>query len=486
MEILLPSITINDSIFLCKTLIFVKPSARNQSTTKPQFSRSHKPLKTISDKQKTVQFDDLNRNWHLKRTLFEKLNHKDSDPVRVLEADGDWTKELFWAVVGFLNQTSRSSQVLKVFDKWSSRDESRASVFNYERIVRLLVDEGLVDVAVLALEDMKSIHGMQPSSEIYSLVIRGFIEKGRFEDALSHLKVMEDNDMKPYTSVYNGLIKSYAKNGLYDEMAKCVKRMESNGCFPDQSTYNLLIKEFSFAGLIKMMERTYRIVVSKKMDLEGSTVVAMLEAYANFGDLEKMEKVYRTILRLKPRVYLKDDLVHKVASVYIENYMFSKLDDMGINLYSRTGNSNVVWCLRMLSHACLLSRTGMESIVREMDYRKAKWSVTIANTMLFAYAKMKDFRHFKGVILEMAARDVKPDIVTYGILYDAHGFDELDYWRKRGFFMDVVELKTDPLVLVAFGKGNFLKIVEEVDHTKSQIWSYEHLIDLVKLRQQCI
>ncbi|KAM0059828.1 hypothetical protein Hdeb2414_s0005g00185651 [Helianthus debilis subsp. tardiflorus] len=92
----------------------------------------------------------------------------------------------------------------------------------------------------------------------------------------------------------------------------------------------------------------------------------------------------------------------------------------------------------------------------------------------------------------MEARNVKPDIVTCGILYDAHGsgfgfgFDELDYRIKMGFFGDVVELKTDPLVLVAFGKGDFLKIVEEVDHTRSQSWSYEHLIDLVKQRQQGI
>ncbi|KAF5789338.1 putative tetratricopeptide-like helical domain superfamily [Helianthus annuus] len=121
----------------------------------------------------------------------------------------------------------------------------------------------------------------------------------------------------------------------------------------------------------------------------------------------------------------------------------------------------------------------MESIVREMDYRKVKWSVTIANTKLCAYAKMKDFRRFKGVILEMEARNVKPDIVTCGILYDADGsdfgfgFDELDYRIKMAFFGDAVELKTDPLVLVAFGKGDFLKIVEEVDHTRSQSWSYE-------------
>ncbi|XP_024983420.1 pentatricopeptide repeat-containing protein At4g14190, chloroplastic [Cynara cardunculus var. scolymus] len=494
MGLLLPSISINDKTFLCKTLVFPKPSSRTLTATKSQFSRSTKTPslsvyfsrgKTNSDKEDTVQFDDLRQNWNLKRSLFEKLKDKDSDPVRILEEDGDWSKELFWAVVGFLNQTSRSNQVLQVFDKWKSKDDSRVSEFNYQRIIRFLVEEGLVEDAVLSLKEMKNVQNLQASSEIYDSIIHGFIEKGRFEDALLYLKEMEDLEVKPHTSTYNGLIKAYAKNGLYDDMATCVKRMESNGCIPDQSTYNLLIREFSVAGLINMMEKTHRIVISKKMDVEASTMVAMLEVYSNFGLWDKMEKVYKRILRLRPKVYLQDDLIRKVAAVYMENCMFSKLDDMGINLYSKTGNTHIVWCLRMLSHARLLSRTGMESVGREMDYKKVQWSVSVANIMLFGYAKMKDFERLKVVLAEMRARGVKPDIVTCGILWDAHGFGfdgvgELDSWRKMGFFGDLVEFKTDPLVLDAFGKGGFLRTVAELDHRRSKVWTYEHLIELVE------
>ena len=325
-----------------------------------------------------------------------------------------------------------------MFDKWKSKEDSRISEFNYRRIVRFLVEEGLVEDAVLSLKDMKNVNNLQASSEIYDSIIHGFIEKGRFEDALFYLKEMEDLDMKPQTSTYNGLIKAYAKNGLYDDMAKCVRRMESNGCFPDQSTYNLLIREFSVAGLIMMMERTYRIVVSKKMDLEGSTMVAMLEVYSNFGILEKMEKIYKRVLRLRPKVYLQDDLIRKVAAVYIENCMFSRLDDMGIDLYSKTRNTHIVWCLRMISQARLLSRTGLESVGLEMDYKKVRWSVSVANIMLFGYTKMKDFGRLKVVLAEMGARGVKPDIVTVGILWDVNGFgfDGLDSWRKMGVFGD--------------------------------------------------
>ncbi|KAD3336451.1 hypothetical protein E3N88_31970 [Mikania micrantha] len=92
----------------------------------------------------------------------------------------------------------------QVFDKWSSKDKSQVSVFNYERIARLLVDEGLVEVAVLAIEKMTSIHGMKLSSAIYNAIIHGFVENDRFEDALFHLKVMKDLKMKLHSSIYNG------------------------------------------------------------------------------------------------------------------------------------------------------------------------------------------------------------------------------------------------------------------------------------------
>ena len=75
---------------------------------------------------------------------------------------------------------------------------------------------------------------------------------------------------------------------------------------------------------------------------------------------------------------------------------------------------------------------------------------------------------------------MKPDIVTCGVLYGTHRVDGIDSWRKTVFFENVVEFKTDPLVLVAFGKGDFLKTVEELDDRKRKVLTYEHLIELVK------
>ncbi|PWA44619.1 tetratricopeptide-like helical domain-containing protein [Artemisia annua] len=143
----IPSTTINHKTFL-------NPLT---PTTKPHFSSPHK---THLSKHNIVQFNHVHQKGTLKIKVFEKLNDKELDPVQILENDGDWSSGLFWAVVGFLNQTSRSKCVIKVFDRWISKDGSRVSEFNYERIIRLLVEEGLVGYAVMALKDMKDIHGI--------------------------------------------------------------------------------------------------------------------------------------------------------------------------------------------------------------------------------------------------------------------------------------------------------------------------------------
>lgn len=366
-------------------------------------------------------------------------------------------------------------------------DKSRINEFNYAKIIGLLSQEDLAEESVLALEGMKT-HGLKPSLEIYNLVIHCFARKGEFDRALYFLNELKANNLIADTETYDGLIQSYGKYKMYDELDECVKKMESDGCLPDHITYNLLIQEFSRGGLLKRMERVFQTVLSKKMGLQSSTLVVMLEAYANFGIIEKMENAYRRVLNSKTS--LKDDLIRKLAEVYIENYKFSRLADMGLDLASVTSRTDLVWCLRLLSHACLLSRKGLDSIVKEMEAKNVPWNATVANTILLAYLKMKDFTRLRILLLELSTRHVKPDIVTVGILFDANrigfnGTTALNTWRRTGFLDEAVEMNTDPLVLSAFGKGNFLQSCEEMysslepEARKKKIWTYQNLIDLV-------
>ncbi|KAJ0092837.1 hypothetical protein Patl1_26124 [Pistacia atlantica] len=449
-------------------------------TTKPITYSLHN-----STKHTTLLVETYHQHQALK-SLIQRLNNKRSCPLKILQHDGDWTKPHFWAVIRFLQTSSRSTLISEVFDMWKNVEKSRINESNYEKIIGLLCEEGLAEEAVCALEEMKH-NGLKPSLKIYNSIIHGYSRSSKFEDALFFLHEMKGIGLKPKTNTYDGLIQSYGKYKMYSKIDMCLKEMKLDGCSPDQFTYNLLIREFARGGLLKRMEGAYKSLRSKRMHFDSSTLVAVLEAYTNFGTLKDMEKVYKSLL--KSNAFLKEDLIRKLAEVYIKNHMFSRLDDLGDDLASRTGRTDLVWCLRILSHACLLSRRGMELVVQEMEDARVPWNVSIANIILFSHLKMKDFMHLKLLFSELPKLGVKPDIVTFGILFDARrfGFDEtriLVVWRRIGLLDESVQIDTDPLVLTAYGKGNFLKSFEEVyaslnPNAREKKWTYRSLIDLL-------
>uniref|UniRef100_A0A2P2JC01 Uncharacterized protein MANES_05G198900 n=1 Tax=Rhizophora mucronata TaxID=61149 RepID=A0A2P2JC01_RHIMU len=421
------------------------------------------------------------------KALVDKLNKKASCPLEILQDDGDWSKDHFWTVIRFLQHSSRSKEILQVFDAWKNKEISRNNELNFEKIIVVLGEEGLVEDAVSAFLEMKSLD-LTPSLQIYNSLIHGYARNGKFDDAFLCLNQMKEINLSPESDTYDGLIQAYGKYKMYDEMGMCLKRMELDGCLPDQFTYNLLIKEFAHGGLLTRMERVYQSMRTRKMNSESSTSIAMLEAYANFGIVEKMEKALRRVRHSKAP--LKDDLVRQIACVYIKNYMFSRLDDLGDYLASRTGRTNIVWCLRLLSHACLLSRKGMDSVVKEMEGANVSWNVTIANTILLAYLKMKDFTRLRTLLSKLPNHNLKPDIVTVGILFDAssigfEGTEALQTWKRMGILYKCAKMNTDPLVLAAFGKGQFVRNCEEVysslepEAREERSWTYYNLIHLV-------
>ncbi|KAK7311437.1 hypothetical protein RJT34_09575 [Clitoria ternatea] len=471
--------------------VFQKPFGKFPSPTTQICHLSFHPLPsladTVSDSKHTTLLVETYHLHHSLRTLLAKLDKEGSCPLHILSQDGDWSKDQFWAVVRFLKNASRFTEIVQVFDMWKNIEKSRISELEYNKIISLLCEEGMMEDALSALHEMK-LEGLKPSLETYNPIIHGLSREGKFSDALRFFDEMNESGLELETELYDGLLRAYGKFQMYDEMGKCVKKMELDGCPPDHITYNILIQEYSRGGLLQRTEKLYQRMLSKRMHLQSSTLVAMLEAYTRFGVVGQMERFYRKLNNSETR--LEDDLVRKLAEVYIRNYMFSRLEDLGLDLHSAAGKSDLVWCLRLLSYACLLSKKGMDIVVREMQDAKVYWNATFANIIMLAYVKMKDFKRLRIFLSQLPIYRVRPDIVTVGILFDANriGFDgsgTLETWRRMGYLYRVVEMKTDSLVLTAFGKGRFLKSCEDVysslhpEDREKKKWTYYDLIALL-------
>ncbi|KAL4395865.1 hypothetical protein AHAS_Ahas01G0034600 [Arachis hypogaea] len=213
-----------------KTIFFFfKPSSKFQSlTTQARLASSIHPLSppppstnhAILDSKHTTLLVEA---YHVHRglgILLRKLDSIDGDPLRILTEDGDWPKEYFWAVVKFLKNASRFSEILQVFDMWKNIEKLRISELKYNKIISLLVEGGMMEGAMSILQEMK-IHGLKPSLDTYNPIIHGFSREGKFGEALCFLDEMKEFDLEPDTETYDGLIRAYGKFKMYDEIGKC-------------------------------------------------------------------------------------------------------------------------------------------------------------------------------------------------------------------------------------------------------------------------
>ncbi|KAJ0080907.1 hypothetical protein Patl1_10717 [Pistacia atlantica] len=103
-----------------------------------------------STKHTTLLFETYHQHQALK-ALIQRLNNKRSCPLKILQHDRDWTKPHFWAVIHFLQTSCMSTLIPQVFDMWKNVEKSRINESNYEKIIGLLCEEGLMEEVVCAL-----------------------------------------------------------------------------------------------------------------------------------------------------------------------------------------------------------------------------------------------------------------------------------------------------------------------------------------------
>lgn len=77
--------------------------------------------------------------------------------LQLFEDDGDWDKTQFWAVMKFLQQSARFEEIPEVFNAWTKLEQSRINEFNYNKIMGLLSEVGMMDQATSALHEHENI-----------------------------------------------------------------------------------------------------------------------------------------------------------------------------------------------------------------------------------------------------------------------------------------------------------------------------------------
>lgn len=315
------------------------------------------------------------------------------------------------------------------------------------------------DISQQLFDEMKAL-GLQPGLVTYAALLQSYAESGFFDRAEELLRHMLESSIRPNAATYNGLIHAYGKQGHYDDMNRLFNNMKRWGCPPDFHTYSCMIVAYAKAGLFRRMERMWR-----EMDFNGwkpdyATINAIIQGYAAHGLVKQMHGSYLYIKDY--RVLVSRRTIIAMATVYIRSSKFHQLrlfvKDVGLK---RNNVGNLLWNLLLLSFAANFQMKNLQRGFQEMEVAGFSYDLTTFNIQALGFSRMQMFWDLHVTLIYMRKAGVAPDLVTFGAIVDAYisgrarfhkMFEELDELQMKELCPDV---RTDPLVFEAFGKGDF-------------------------------
>lgn len=394
-----------------------------------------------------------------KRARVTALLLQGKDPIEVLESMPVWSTVEFWVVVHHLAGHRRFGEALQAFDWWKAQEKYRPREQHYTTFIRMLGIAKRPDISQQLFDEMKAL-GLQPGLVTYAALLQSYAESGFFDRAQELLRHMFESSIRPNAATYNGLIHAYGKQGHYDDMNRIFNNMKRWGCPPDFQTYSCMIVAYAKAGLFRRMERMWR-----EMDFNGwkpdyATINAIIQGYAAHGLVKQMHGSYLYVKDY--RVLVSRSTIIAMATVYIRSSKFHQLrlflKDIGLK---RNNVGNLLWNLLLLSFAANFQMKNLQRGFQEMEVAGFSYDITTFNIRSLGFSRMQMFWDLHVTLIYMHKAGVAPDLVTFGAVVDAYisgrarfhkMFEELDELQMKELRPDV---RTDPLVFEAFGKGDF-------------------------------
>ncbi|MCO5581980.1 hypothetical protein L7F22_035869 [Adiantum nelumboides] len=380
-------------------------------------------------------------------------------PIEVLSSLPEWAATEFWTLINYLTAEKRFGEALQVFAWWRGQKNYIPREKHFVTFIRMLGLAKRPDISQLIFDQMKAL-GLQPGLPSYTALLDSYAEACCFNNAEALARKLLECEIKPNAATFNGLMLAYFKQGSLDNMNKLLNNMKRWGCLPDYRTYRCMIVAYANAGLFRRMESMWREMDKNDWKLDFPIINAILRGYAAHGLVNEMHASY---LRIKDyRVLVSKVTIRAMASAYIRTSKFYQLrtfvKDLGL---LRKDLGSLMWNLLLMAFAANFQVKNMQRSCLGMEMAGFTYDLTTCNICLLCYARMKMLWEIHALLIRMRKLGMAPDLVSFGAVVDAYIFGRE---RFQKMFMELDELglkshcpdvKTDPLVFQAFGKGDF-------------------------------
>ncbi|KAL4590093.1 hypothetical protein LXL04_003012 [Taraxacum kok-saghyz] len=234
----------------------------------------------------------------------------------------------------------------------------------------------------------------------YTSLITAYANNGRFREAISVFKEMEEEGIQPTKITYNVILNVYGKMGMpWDKIESIFNDMKNSGVSPDSYTYNTLISCCKRGSLHKEAEKIFKEMKSAGFNPDYVTYNTLLDVYAKSRKPNEAMNV------------LQEMEFHGFSpSIVTYNSL--------ISCYAKDG----------------LFKEAME-LKDQMSQNGIKPDVFTYTTLFSGFEKAGKDEFARGIFDKMISSGCKPNICTFNALIKMHG--------NRGRFPDMMKVVED-------------------------------------------
>jgi pentatricopeptide repeat protein len=229
---------------------------------------------------------------------YELLHEMLSDPV---------CKPLVNAVIygsvlkGFSHQ-KRFDRVWSIYQEMLEHN-LQFSIVTFNTILDACARSGEMARSAVLLDSMKG-QGLEPNLITYGIVIKGYCQENRLEEALQVWESMVSaTNFQPDEIMYNTILDGCARKGLYERGMALLLEMQKSGIHPTNFTLSVLVKLTSRANLLdRSFEICKELSAKYKFRLNIHVFNNLIQACVTHNQLERAFDVLDQLLseRVRP------------------------------------------------------------------------------------------------------------------------------------------------------------------------------------------
>ncbi|KAK0573187.1 hypothetical protein LWI29_004132 [Acer saccharum] len=165
------------------------------------------------------------------------------------------------------------------------------SIVTFNSLIYGLCKNGMVAEARRWLLENIMLHGLEPSTVTYTILMNAYCEEGNMHCLFKLLEEMRAKAIGPSHITYTVVIKGLCKQWKLQEAIRLLEDMYAEGLTPDQITYNTIIQCFCKAKDIKTAFQLHEEMLLHKLEPTPVTYNILINGLCLYGDLKDADNL---------------------------------------------------------------------------------------------------------------------------------------------------------------------------------------------------